>query len=59
MTLQSDFEEAGRIYAQRLTEQAETERLAALRVGARRENNAAAFAAAITEHDTDETEPNA
>ena len=49
MTLQSEFAEAGRVYAERLADRAEADRLTALLIEARHENNAAAFAAAITE----------
>ena len=56
MTFQDEFREAAEEYARRLDEKAETERLAALILEARRADNAGAFAQAIesgftTHHD--------
>ncbi len=47
MSIKSDFEEAGREYARRLDRQAETDRLEALRLEARKHSNASAFASAL------------
>ena len=61
MSLRSEFEEAGVEYAARLDQQQEAERLAALKLEARHNDNAAAFATALEQAFTtpsDDTEEN-
>lgn len=61
MSIQEEFRTAAAEYARRLDQQREEERLTALRIEARRENNALAFTAAIEgleAHDRDPSQTN-